>query len=275
MEQPEGFSEAMKSRTAHLSQLTRTYNELERLMMSRENHEKVNEVYHKLCDRYELFKAGHLQCVDLCNDAEKLKSMESSFTSQVQNFSEFNERYSEWKKSSIIPEVPEEDCISVRTHVTNASSSRSSRSQMLSAKARRLIAEQKMKTLKEKQLLERQQRESEERMQIIDQQSEIDQARIEEQVWQEDDINQASGGACYDKDARHVTDACRRDYLSGDEDDIQARAVRSRRADVTTIGTDDTRRTHARVTGPLAAAVTKMADERFPVDGCGTPRTQR
>lgn len=180
--EPEGFTDAMKSRTVHLSQLTKIYNELERLMMSTENCKKVNDVYIKLCDRYELYKTAYLQCVDLCEDSAKIESLETNFTSQVQNFAEFGERYEEWKKSF---KTSEEDCISVNTHVSNASSSRSSISQMLNAKARRLIAEQKLIKLKEKQLIEREQRQLEERKQLLDQQSEIDQAKIEESVWQD------------------------------------------------------------------------------------------
>ncbi|XP_060560451.1 uncharacterized protein LOC132720344 [Ruditapes philippinarum] len=185
------FPDAMKSRTAHLSQLTKTFNELERLMLSSENYDKVHEIYNKLCEKYEHFKAAHILCIDMCEDTEKLNSMESNFTSQVKNIAEFSERYSEWKKSV----NNTEDCISVnsRVTVTNNSSVRSSRSEMLSAKARKLVAEQKLKTLIEKQRIDKQQRklqrereELEERKQLLDVQSEIDQAQVEEAVWQQD-----------------------------------------------------------------------------------------
>ena len=59
------FTEAKKSRTAHLSQLTRLYKELDKQLLSHENSEKAKGIFERLCDRYEQFKSAHLVSAEL------------------------------------------------------------------------------------------------------------------------------------------------------------------------------------------------------------------
>jgi hypothetical protein len=179
MEQTD-FISARKTRTTHLSQLTKIYNEIEKQMVSYENTEKVKELYDRLCNRYELFKTVHLQCMDLCKDTETFETLENSYVSQQNNFVECNERYTEWIKC--LDSTADDDNASVRTR---ASSVQSSRAAMQNAKAKRLVAEHRLKMLREKQRLERQQKEIENERELLEQESEIEIARIEESVFNE------------------------------------------------------------------------------------------
>ena len=63
------YEESRKKRTVNLSQLTKLYNELETKMISRDNVENVKILFTKLCDRYEHFKAAHLEFLDFCTNS--------------------------------------------------------------------------------------------------------------------------------------------------------------------------------------------------------------
>ncbi|XP_053376745.1 uncharacterized protein LOC123527045 [Mercenaria mercenaria] len=154
------FTSAKRSRSAHLAQLTKIYNELERQMVSTENAEK---------------------------SAEKSN--------------EFNEHYSEWQKQSL--HSGQDDNIST---ISRTSTARSSRAQLLNAKAKRLIAEHKLRTLRVKQKIEQEQRELENKRQLLEQESELEEARIEESVWQEDiECPDNNGGRNFPEVARDVS----------------------------------------------------------------------
>ena len=81
------------------------------------------------------------------------------------------------------------DARSVVSH-TSVSSSGSTKSRLHSAKAKRLIAEHKLKKLAEKQVMERsrrdldmKQRDLDMQQQMFEQQSEVEEAAIEESAW--------------------------------------------------------------------------------------------
>ncbi|XP_053377394.1 uncharacterized protein LOC128546216 [Mercenaria mercenaria] len=175
------FTSAKKSRSALLAQLTKINNELERQMVSTENAEKVKHLYKNLCDRYEQFKNAHFHCLELCDDPSIIELLETNYSSQQKNLTEFNEHYSEWQKQSL--QSGQDDNIST---ISRTGTARSSRAQLQNAKAKRLIAEHKLRTLKVKQKIEQEQRELENKRQLLEQESELEEARIEESVWQED-----------------------------------------------------------------------------------------
>ncbi|KAH3797743.1 hypothetical protein DPMN_151329 [Dreissena polymorpha] len=128
---------AKKSRDAHLGQLTKLYKELEIQMLSPENTIRVRELFGRLCDKYEEFKTAYFQYFVLCEDPETKVALQKSFESCKTNFVELKERYSQW--------TPVE--------VDSISNAASSTSRLRNAIVKRLIEEQKLKTLKEHQSL--------------------------------------------------------------------------------------------------------------------------
>ena len=66
----QGFIIRKRARSAKLSQLTKFYNELERGMSSYDNKDNVVSLYNKLKKRFDQFKSAHLQCLDICADAD-------------------------------------------------------------------------------------------------------------------------------------------------------------------------------------------------------------
>ena len=183
------FVSLKRSRSANGAQLTKLYNELEKSMMSYNNIEEVKLLNNKLCERFEHFKSVHLQCLDLCAQPEVVADLEANFESCLKNFEEFRERFSQWIAGAIGPHdgenIPLEN--DAESNVSHGSSrtSVSSRRKLQSAKAKRLIAEHKLKQLKKKQELERARRDLEMKQQLLDQQSELEEAEIEEMVWLE------------------------------------------------------------------------------------------
>ncbi|XP_060584000.1 uncharacterized protein LOC132740165 [Ruditapes philippinarum] len=183
------FVSVKRSKSANGAQLTKLYNELEKSMMSYNNIEEVKLLKNKLCERFEHFKSVHLQCLDLCAQPEVVADLEANFESCLKNFEEFRERFSQWIAGAIGPQdgenIPLEN--DAESNVSHGSSrtSVSSRRKLQSAKAKRLIAEHKLKQLKKKQELERTRRDLEMKQQLLDQQSELEEAEIEEMVWLE------------------------------------------------------------------------------------------
>ncbi|XP_060555752.1 uncharacterized protein LOC132716484 [Ruditapes philippinarum] len=183
------FVSLKRSRSANGAQLTKLYNELEKSMMSYNNIEEVKLLNNKLCERFEHFKSVHLQCLDLCAQPEVVADLEANFESCLKNFEEFRERFSQWIAGAIGPHdgenIPVEN--DAESNVSHGSSrtSVSSRRKLQSAKAKRLIAEHKLKQLKKKQELERARQDLEMKQQLLDQQSELEEAEIEEMAWLE------------------------------------------------------------------------------------------
>lgn len=174
------FNTAKKSRATHLGQLTKLYKELEKQMSSIDNVVEVKELFDRLCDKYEQFKTVHFQCLELCEDPEMSDTLEKNFESCKTNFVEFKERYAQW-----IPERMDADSI--------PGSATSSTSRLKNAKVKRLIAEQKLKTLRERQTfgreqlrLETMQKELNDKSQLLEQESIVMEARLEESVWAEE-----------------------------------------------------------------------------------------
>ena len=89
------FSNRKRARSAHLEQLTKLYNELEKNMSSYENIESVKLLYEKLCVRFEQFKSEHLICLDLCTELETINGLKQGFDRSETNFVEFQDRYSQ------------------------------------------------------------------------------------------------------------------------------------------------------------------------------------
>lgn len=124
----EEFVSAKRSRSAHLAQLTKTYNELERQMLFEDNSEGVKQLYKNLCDRFQVFKDAHFLCLESYDDPSIVELLETNFLSQKRNFEEFRERYTEWERQLI---TDPDDNASI---ISGASSTRSSRAKLLSAK---------------------------------------------------------------------------------------------------------------------------------------------
>ncbi|VDI66238.1 thioredoxin domain-containing protein 10 [Mytilus galloprovincialis] len=177
------YEESRKKRTVNLSQLTKLYNELETKMISRDNVKTVKILFTKLCDRYEHFKAAHLECLDFCTNSDIIETLEINFDSSQKNFIEFRERYNEWIRE---PEKAkeEEDKNSRITSVSRTSSSTQYRLKL--ARANRLKAEVQKK-MAEKQELERARREIEMKEQMLERKSQLEEAKLEESVWQEEE----------------------------------------------------------------------------------------
>ncbi|CAG2248269.1 unnamed protein product [Mytilus edulis] len=179
------FSDVKRTRSTNLAQLTKLYKELEKNLISYENVEHAKQLYSKLCERFEQFKLAHLQCLDLCTQSEVIENLEVNYERCHENFVEFRDRFSQY----IASEKSHEDSLSSRSSV-------SSQSRFRSAKAKRLIAELKLRKLSEQHELERAQIEIKFRQQVFNQLSEMEEANIEESVWQEaveEDTDNTSG----------------------------------------------------------------------------------
>ena len=112
-----------------------------------------------------------------------IETLEINFDSSQKNFIEFRERYNEWKRE---PEKAkeEEDKNSRITSVSRTSSSTQYRLKL--ARANRLKAEVQVKKMAEKQELERARREIEMKEQMLERKSQLEEAKLEESVWQEE-----------------------------------------------------------------------------------------
>ncbi|CAG2197877.1 TREH [Mytilus edulis] len=172
--------------------------ELEKNLISYENVEHAKQLYSKLCERFEQFKLAHLQCLDLCTQSEVIENLEVNYERCHENFVEFRDRFSQYiaSEKSHEEEIPEEsDTVSIDSSLSSRSSV-SSQSRFRSAKAERLIAELKLRKLSEQHELERAQIEIKFRQQVFNQLSEMEEANIEESVWQEaveEDTDNTSG----------------------------------------------------------------------------------
>ncbi|CAG2242208.1 unnamed protein product [Mytilus edulis] len=192
------FSDVKRTRSTNLAQLTKLYKELEKNLISYENVEHAKQLYSKLCERFEQFKLAHLQCLDLCTQSEVIANLEVNYERCHENFVEFRDRFSQYiaSEKSHEEEIPEEsDTVSIDSSLSSRSSV-SSQSRFRSAKAKRLIAELKLRKLSEQHELERAQIEIKFRQQVFNQLSEMEEANIEESVWQEaveEDTDNTSG----------------------------------------------------------------------------------
>ncbi|CAG2256055.1 unnamed protein product [Mytilus edulis] len=181
------FGDVKRTRSTNLAQLTKLYKELEKNLISYENVEHAKQLYSKLCERFEQFKLAHLQCLDLCTQSEVIANLEVNYERCHENFVEFRDRFSQYiaSEKSHEEEIPEEsDTVSIDSSLSSRSSV-SSQSRFRSAKAKRLIAELKLRKLSEQHELERAQIEIKFRQQVFNQLSEMEEANIEESVWQE------------------------------------------------------------------------------------------
>ena len=84
------FGGAKHSGSTQIAQLTRLYNELEKIMISYDNMENVKQLYDKLCDRFEEFKSAQLLCLDLCAEPSAANELEQSATNAAQFQDSYN-----------------------------------------------------------------------------------------------------------------------------------------------------------------------------------------
>ena len=192
------FSNRKRARSAHLGQLTKLYNELEKCMSSYENIESVKLLYEKLCVRFEQFKSEHLICLDLCTEPETINGLKQGFDRSETNFVEFQDRYSQWMSGRNSPIPEDNDGCSDVSHVSSRTSSTlvSSKSKLRNAQAKRLLAEHKLKQLAKKHEIQRAQKELELQQQLFEQQCELEEASLEESVWQHAVSEDANEFAC-------------------------------------------------------------------------------
>ena len=149
----EDFLSRKRVRSANLSQLTKLYNELERNMSSLDNKDYVFSLNNKLMECFDQFKSAHLQCLDLCTETDVANILTEHFDSCQKNFTEFQERYSQWITAVQRP-TPEDDDHS-RVSCATSCTSVSSQDRLRNARAKRLIAELKLEQLSKRQQLER------------------------------------------------------------------------------------------------------------------------
>lgn len=155
-------------------------------MISYDNEERVKQLYEKLCERFEQFKASHSLCMDTCTQPEVRESLETSFDSCEQNLSEFRERFSEWSaKHRNREEMLDVEGSIIRNSRHSVRSVSSSRSKLQNAKVMRLVAEHKLRKLKERQELERARKDLEMKQELFEQSAEVEEAMIVESVLQE------------------------------------------------------------------------------------------
>ena len=121
----------------------------------------------------------------MCTQPDLCEQLEESYDSSLKNFVEFRERLSQWLTEGKPQKENCDDAVSNASRATSRSSVSSS-SRLRSAKAKKLIAEHKLKTLRQKHELERAKIDLEMRQQILEQQAELEEAELEESVWQED-----------------------------------------------------------------------------------------
>ena len=151
--------------------------------------------------RFDQFKSAHLQCLDLCTEPDTQNELQNSFENHQTNFVEFQGGHSKWMTGRNRP-TPEDDECSDVSGIISASLA-SSRSKLRTARAKRILAEHKLRRLTEKQELERAQRESDLKQQLLPQSCELKEASLEESVWLQavkEDANELA-----DSRAGHVT----------------------------------------------------------------------
>ncbi|CAG2222126.1 unnamed protein product [Mytilus edulis] len=124
------------------------------------------------------------QLTKLYNELETKMISRDNVETLTENFIEFRERYNEWIRE---PEKAkeEEDKNSRITSVSRTSSSTQYRLKL--ARANRLKAEVQVKKMAEKQELERARREIEMKEQMLERKSQLEEAKLEESVWQEEE----------------------------------------------------------------------------------------
>ena len=154
-------------------------------MCSFDNNDYVRSLYKRLVERFDQFKSAHLQCLDLCTETDVANILIEHFDSCQKNFVEFQGRYTQWVTAGQRP-TPEDDD---RSHVGCATCTSltlvSSQDRLRNARAKRLIAELKLEKLSKRQELERVQMELELKQQLFEQQCVVDEAALEESVWQQ------------------------------------------------------------------------------------------
>ena len=164
------FNSCKRLRSTQMAQMTKLYTELEKQMISRTNVDQVKCLFEKLCDKFELFKTAHLECLDACSDSGIIDSLEVTYRSCQNNFIEFRERFVQWIAAD--DQRPEDD--DARS-VTSRMSSTSSKS-----RSKRLAAELRIKKLKAKYELEKAKRELELKEQLLEAECELEEAALED-----------------------------------------------------------------------------------------------
>ena len=214
MDADEHNARALKqTRDVHTAQLTTLYKELEDKMLLRENVNIVKQLFVKLRDTFELLKESHSQCLSAITQSEVKKSLEDNFLSHRENFIEFQQYYCQWVADNdamleVIPQIEAERASSIASSRTSLSS----RSKLASVKAKRLLAENRLKNLKARLELEAKQK-------LLAQEEEIEEALIEETVWQqvvneEENVNQECEVQSKTQNHVETTDrSCRRDSI--------------------------------------------------------------
>ncbi|KAH3876670.1 hypothetical protein DPMN_000518 [Dreissena polymorpha] len=137
-------------------------------MSSCENYENVKQLNDRLCDNFETLKCVHQECVSLCTDSVTCEDLSKSFESSRKNFDEFQERISQWLVAD--EKAPDDDKI---PSVSRVSTTASSRSNLRNARAKRLLAEHKMRTLREKHRLEQEQHVLEQEKRVLEQEQRV------------------------------------------------------------------------------------------------------
>lgn len=115
--------------------------------------------------------------------ADISETLQLNFESSHKNFVEFRERFSQWIADTHKEGEPDDNDRNSVVSKISSTSYMSSRSKLCSATAKRLVAEHRLKNMKTKLELERKRSELELEQQLIDQQSQLEEAKLEESVW--------------------------------------------------------------------------------------------
>lgn len=186
-----------RKRASCLAQLSNTYEELERQMITRENVSTVSTLYEKLCDRFKSFKCAHLECLDNCVASDEVEDLKACYDASQRNFAEFQERYTQWTTDEISPDEYDSRSLGNSVH-TSSSSVSSSKSRLALAKLKRLKAERKLKKINEIHAIEQAKQDLDRKAQILEQRAEIEEAELEERLWRDvvgEENGDTSGGA--------------------------------------------------------------------------------
>lgn len=116
-------------------------------------------------------------------EADISETLQLNFESSHRNVVEFQERLSQWIADTHEEGDPEDNNINYVASQISSTSYMSSHSKLRSATAKRLEAEHRLKNMKTKLELERKRRELELEQQLVGQQSQLEEAKLEESVW--------------------------------------------------------------------------------------------
>ncbi|KAJ8035402.1 hypothetical protein HOLleu_22625 [Holothuria leucospilota] len=198
----EGIVSLRQSCNGYVGNLTRRYNELERLMLNADNVAEVETKYAQLEEVYQLYVVKFQALKEKLGSGPDVEKAVSEFEARNQNRMEFAQRVTEYqngaKSKEILPGKEQTDiplglgdiatggqgspaCSSVCSRKSSTSSAK-----LREAKLKQELARLKLIQLERKQTLEKQKVEFAQRMEYLDAQDERERADLEVRMWHEE-----------------------------------------------------------------------------------------